>query len=148
MSPLSLQPSLKLHRLRSFVTTSLHLRRWPPAVHLPCSGAQTRYFFGTRSSFMHSKCPRRQNLFLMSAEDTLCCLASLWIAVFLFSSRKDMPRMILRHLITKLCIRFCCGTVSAAHSRPYMSTGTMTRVEQMDLGLSLDLMLVPQDTTQ
>ena len=85
----------------------------------------------------------------MSTEDTLCCLANLRIAVFLFSSRKDMPRIILRHLITKLCIWFCCGTVSAAHAlKAIHKYRDNDSVEQTDLGLSLDLTLVPQDPTQ
>ena len=83
-------------------------------------------FFGTRSSFMRSRCPKKAESLPHKFPHTLCCLANLQIAVFLFSSRKDTPRMILRNLITKLCIRFCCGTVCVAHSKPYKSTGTMT----------------------
>ena len=122
--PLSLHRSISDAGLRQYV--------------LPCSGANTRSFFSTRSSFMRSRCPRKWSLFLMSTEDTLCCLANLRIAVFLFS-RKDTPRIILRHFITKLCIRFCCGTVSAAHSRPYISTGTMTVLNRQILVCHLPL---------
>ena len=54
-------------RLRSLVTTSLHLRCWPPAVHLPCSWAHT----AVSSAHAHPSCvpgvPRKQSLFLISS---------------------------------------------------------------------------------
>ena len=98
---------------------------------------------------------KKQSFFLMSTDNILACLATLWFSVLLFYSINDIPRMVLEALQLVLMWHAECSTLQTISEDRDSNRIEQTvifnlarQASSKELGLLLNLVLVAQNPVE